>query len=220
MSDKPNDQHDHHGESEAECPSVSRPDHDKRRRRFLKGATAAAPVIMTIASRPAFGVVTGMECFSSTLSGNLSHPEKFECAAGFSPGAWKNKPCLWDGTASGWSDTGYDYGTCTNPKTPGGPCTKCDEYTGGSTVADAFGGSDSRPMRQVLCEDNGSLLWHLIAALLNSLAIPEYVFRTDQVIDIYHGVLLADKTEEQIKNILSATWQNEPNQPDCNKNFG
>lgn len=217
MTDESNHQDDNPTGSENPPTRANRPTHDARRRRMLKGAAAAAPVIMTVASRPAFGVVTGMECFSSTLSGNLSHPQQLQCAAGFSPGAWKNKPCLWDGTASGWADTGYTYGTCTNPGNSGN-CSRCDQYTGGTTVAEAFGSGDSRPMRQVLCEDNGSYLWHMIAGLLNSKAIPGYVFTTQQILDIYNGVLLGDMTQDQIKNVISATWAWEPNQPNCNPN--
>ncbi len=60
----------------------------------------------------------------------------------------------------------------------------------------------------------------MIAALLNSKAIPGYVFKTQQILDIYNGVLLGDMTQEQIKNVIEATWAYEPNQPNCNKNNG
>ena len=64
------------------------------RRRILKGALATAPVIMTVASRPAWA----LNCtHSGQMSGNMSGAaDGEECGGeGCSPGYWKTHPEMW-----------------------------------------------------------------------------------------------------------------------------
>jgi len=61
--------------------------HQPGRRKFVKGAAAAAPIILTVTSRPAMG---GNFCTpSGFLSGNLSNPDDQMPCNGRSPGYWK-----------------------------------------------------------------------------------------------------------------------------------
>lgn len=61
-----------------------------RRRRLLQGGLAAAPVVLTLFSRPALGGV-GLECKtpSGFLSGNVSQHGNPTFCSGLTPGYWK-----------------------------------------------------------------------------------------------------------------------------------
>jgi hypothetical protein len=59
---------------------------DQSRRKFTRAGLIAAPVIMTLASRPALGYYNCT--LSGLLSGNLSNPNTGTCF-GKSPGFWK-----------------------------------------------------------------------------------------------------------------------------------
>lgn len=63
------------------------------RRRFIKGAAGAAPILMTVASRPAWGA---RNCTpSGQMSGNLSEQGEPCLAQGCSQGFWKNHLYAW-----------------------------------------------------------------------------------------------------------------------------
>jgi hypothetical protein len=65
---------------------------EARRRLLVKGGMAAAPVILTLTSRPVLGGLNPGECISpsQTLSGALSHKGvKVGTCSGRSPGYWK-----------------------------------------------------------------------------------------------------------------------------------
>lgn len=109
---------------------------DKSRRSFAK-VGAVAPVIMTLASQPVFGV----QCLSSRMSGNLSNPNHgFNCWGGMSPGFWQTpagKPYLstqksedWEWA---WGRTGYSYGY---PDPTKRHASNWDDYIGGTDVRD------------------------------------------------------------------------------------
>lgn len=147
-----------------------------KRRRFIQGAGIAAPVVLTLASSPVFGA----QCLSGLQSGNLSHPKDDSCWGGQSPGFWKvyyNK----DGTLNPgvscpfgaskkdcWSTAGFVYGDYGNGK-------KDDLVNGighngtklSATILTSIS-SDSRTLSQILLNENGSDIWHLVAAMLNS----------------------------------------------------
>ncbi|HED15322.1 MAG TPA: hypothetical protein ENI64_00670 [Gammaproteobacteria bacterium] len=64
----------------------------KKRRKLLKGAVSAAPVILTVASRP----VWARNCsLSGQLSGNLSDQTEDCAGEGCTPGYWRNHPASW-----------------------------------------------------------------------------------------------------------------------------
>lgn len=58
----------------------------QKRRRFIKGVSAAAPVVLTLANRPVFGAA---QCFSQQMSGNMSHIGEGSCELGKNPAAWR-----------------------------------------------------------------------------------------------------------------------------------
>ena len=58
----------------------------QKRRRFIKGASLAAPVVLTLANRPVFGAA---QCFSQQMSGNMSHIGEGSCELGKNPYAWR-----------------------------------------------------------------------------------------------------------------------------------
>ena len=58
----------------------------EKRRRFIKGAGIAAPVVLTLANRSAFGAVG---CMSQQVSGNMSQAGAGSCVAGASPSTWQ-----------------------------------------------------------------------------------------------------------------------------------
>lgn len=129
------------------------------RRRFLKQAAGASPVLLSLASRPAFGnrcTISGM------MSGNASTAPDAEPCEGCTPGYWKVLQHKYD-----WGPTGYTY---------------CDRFrdvfgflpavTGDPAVDD-----ESLTLLQALCLQGGgavdgcnwrALCRHLVAGLLNS----------------------------------------------------
>ncbi len=58
----------------------------EKRRRFIKGAGIAAPVVLTLANRSAFGAVG---CMSQQVSGNMSQAGAGSCVAGSPPSAFQ-----------------------------------------------------------------------------------------------------------------------------------
>jgi hypothetical protein len=70
----------------------------QRRRRLLKAGAAAAPVVMTLLSRPALGTnITPGECKtpSGFISGNVSQHGNPQYCSGRTPGYWKNHQGEW-----------------------------------------------------------------------------------------------------------------------------
>lgn len=65
-------------------------DFGDHRRRLLKVGAAAVPVVMTLLSRPAFGVAFECKTPSGFLSGNLSQHGNPQYCSGCTPGYWKN----------------------------------------------------------------------------------------------------------------------------------
>jgi hypothetical protein len=59
----------------------------EKRRRFIKGAGIAAPVVLTLANRSAFGQT--LQCLSQQVSGNISQVGAGSCASAASPSTWQ-----------------------------------------------------------------------------------------------------------------------------------
>lgn len=157
---------------------------DKSRRSFAK-AGMAAPVIMTMASRPVFGA----QCLSDMLSTTQSHAPTSNCWGGLSPGFWRNP----GGTVNATGQTTKDawnvavYGSASHtPEAYGTLKTSCfkqdgvtsricnaskaKDYEGGApySTTGLSGGFGSQPMREVLINNPGSDVgFHYIAAWLN-----------------------------------------------------
>jgi hypothetical protein len=143
---------------------------DKSRRRAI-GAGIAAPVIMTLASKPVFA----FQGLSNMLSGNTSHAVVNNRFGGMSPGFWKalpgNTPAPFNDTGSAaWNLTGYTYGTLK----AGGKRNKWEDFTGGTLYSTVFGsGYPGESLREVLNQHesdviNGVKPFHFIAGLLNA----------------------------------------------------
>ncbi len=159
----------------------------EHRRRILKGAAVATPLMMTVASRP----VLGAQCTPSAwVSGNLSdHDHDRLSCGGRSPGYWKANPHRWAGT-------GFNPGTCEETSRFG----TCYEYNSDGTPFHRFNRLDRRgvfpghyyrnkTLMQVLWlrghQDPYQLGAHIVAALLNAASFPDYGMTVRQVIHMY-----------------------------------
>jgi hypothetical protein len=67
---------------------------DKKRRRFVAGASVAAPVILTLTSPSVFGAGVQEACYSQQMSGNASGTPA-SCTTGNSPQFWRDNPQVW-----------------------------------------------------------------------------------------------------------------------------
>jgi len=140
---------------------------DKSKRKFSK-AGLAAPVIMTLASKPVFA----MQGLSNMISGNTSHAVLDNRTGGMSPGFWKKlvgrTDCYDDSADDAWDLTGFDYGTHI------GGNHNWDNYTGGSNrtntpaIPPSIMPNDTQSLREVLNLYNGDDYFHLIAGFLNA----------------------------------------------------
>lgn len=185
----------------------------QKRRRFIKGAGVATPVILTLSSPSVFGAL----CLSQQMSGNVSGTTG-SCVLGLSPGFWATptpqgstttRTLQANNTIAAWTTAGFDYGTYNT-----GNKSQCGSYTGGTAFNDplAFGpgvggpyGTSSLPMREILCTQNGSALAHLVCALLNAkYQKGTYVLSPAQVIGLWNGSILPPGGN--LNTYLDSTW--------------
>jgi hypothetical protein len=145
------------------------------RRRFIKGAAVASPVLLSLVSRPVMGAARYCSA-SGFMSGNLSQPHTSESCGGLSPGYYKNNawPSLYEsGTKNG------------NTK----PYTFSDGTTFHPLFATGTYNYGTKSMLEVLWTQPGSFAFHTIAALLNAASgINGYALTTSQVIDIWNQI--------------------------------
>ncbi len=162
--------------------------HSDSRRRFLKGASIAAPVIMTVASRP---VLANHCTVSGTLSGNLSNPDDDHYCAGLTPGYWRNHV--------EWPYP-YTAGRC-DSHTGGG--NHCDRYVDGTPFHLGYSNSQRQAgpfegdlygnlsMMEVIIlngrDDRYQLGAHAVAALLNAahFGVDIFGYTPQQIIDMW-----------------------------------
>lgn len=143
------------------------------RRRFIKGAAAASPILLSLVSRPVMG--TTRYCTASGfMSGNLSRPSNFDGCGGRSPGYWK--------THSPWPFP-YKSGEKKN-----------DAFVGGTKFHAVFAKGKynygNKSMLEVLWTAPGSFAFHTIAALLNAASgFNGYTLTTSQVIQIWNSIM-------------------------------
>ncbi len=183
------------------------------RRRFSRLGLGAAPIIVSLVSKP----VLGAQCLSNMLSGNLSDPNRGNCSKGWSPGGWGRPGGTINGVpdAQAWASTGYTYGIY---KTSCGFDNKAKCYEGGSTVAylpaGLLTGSDSsKTLREVLLDEGQQRDRHVLAAWLNARLSENsggtftYVLTTAQVLGLANGSIPLPQPYADINNFLDSTWQ-------------
>ena len=209
-------------------------DVDQSRRKLAK-IGAAAPVIMTLASKPVFGA----QCLSQMMSGNVSQQGDGSCSLGWSPGGWcgdhgkvNNMP-----TRDAWVAAGFDMGvetvteTCVtyhrddHPSKPG-ECktsTSTSTFVGGSlvnadspfTMPESADIGDRNPntitMREVICDPHiHQELRHCLAAYLNaSLPNFNYILTKAQVIGLCEGSIPLP-LGYSLNSFLDSTWEKLP----------
>jgi len=200
-------------------------------RRSLTKASLAAPVLMSLASRPVLAGGAYGDCsLSGFMSGNVSN-HKYKCTPGFgcTPGYWKNHPAVWL-PLTAYSPgkclkikIKWDLVDCTEVDTNTGSCTKpkegCDVWdmsfeTGGATTfLSVFGrnsayflSDDTASLMEVLQSAEGSLDFHACAAVLNAAAYPiEYGASVAQIVDAYNKALdEGDGQKGTLHDILDA----------------
>jgi hypothetical protein len=161
----------------------------EKRRRFIKGAGAASPVILTLASSSVFGQQL---CLSQQLSGDTSGHPIANCEEGHPPSWWADPAHLND-----WTSAGFVYGTLKN----GNPNSAlCSSYKDGTAFNSslAFGslsgcitnnGQLGKPMQDLMCSGSSSDIAVWSAAMLNtglaSAHLLNYVLTREQLLDLW-----------------------------------
>ena len=188
-------------EREGSEPTVGNFEH---RRRILKGAAAAAPLMMTVASRPVLGM--GTRCTPSAwVSGNLSDhgKDRHLSCGGRSIRYWKSHDWggsgCYPGSGGGnkWGDNKWG-----DNKWGGSKRSKSNKSKSDGTPFHQFSRSGHRrgvfPGRQYRDKSMMEVLWskgnedpdqlgaHIVAAYLNAKTIPEYGMTPNQVLDMYN----------------------------------
>lgn len=206
------------------------------RRRFVRGAASAVPVMLAVSGRSALATTSGGGTCStvkglSPMAWMSYHPNgntTVRCPShtvnpntlGKSPGYWK--PNLNGKTFQGpWPSTIVPFTTVKNKNNVNVSyqANNWNSYTGlvdgpgwaDGTKATVLG--DGRSFSRILMDDNGSLIWHLCAAYLNALINEQnggpasgYALTSSEVISIANGSLMASLSSSSLKSFLGQTW--------------
>jgi len=145
----------------------------ERRRRFIKGAAAATPVILTLVSPSVLGAQA--ECLSQQISGNASLNAP-ACQQGDGPAKWLSM--------SSWPGNFV--------RSTSGSCSGVNSTFLGGTHFNAanafFGDSEARQMSEILCASPTSDEAVYVAAILNA-ETTGYVLDHGDVINLRKGTL-------------------------------
>jgi hypothetical protein len=202
------------------------------RRQFTKASLLASPVLMSVVSRPVFGV----GCLSNMLSGNLSDPNRGECNLGLNTLYWRENPGAWpSGVAAGFMQDGNPLNSCSdcindvgarngarngNGKNGGNRALNTDvtadingdgtwKCDGGALFNSYFlsGPQDAlnRSMYEILCTEGSSDQALIITALLNAMTDPNYVLSVDQVTTLWADPTLGGQIVD-FQSFLNSTW--------------
>lgn len=165
----------------------------ENRRRFIKGAGAVTPVILTLASSSVFGQEL---CLSQQMSGDTSGHPIGNCVNGNPPSFWKNPAnrALWPNipVPPGAGTSRYFYGT-PNPGVLNPTCGQFVASTGTKFNDPLLGFATSTvttSMRAILCAGatpSNNAVW--TTALLNSLYVQNYILCYAQVMDLYKNII-------------------------------
>lgn len=172
------------------------------RRRHLAKLGFGAPLLATLASRPVFAG----QCLSNMMSGNLSNPNRGNCAKGWSPGGWGQlggNVHIYS-TIGAWTAIGLDYHTATMSNVP------------------AALNKDSVPLNTLLktllmVPQTGQLTRHFVCAYFNAKLSAlagstfTYILTVQQVLDLANGVIGipvgAPGYPSNFNTFLDSTWQ-------------
>lgn len=201
----------------AECDDCGLKTNVDQSRRRLARIGVAAPILMSLTSRPALAG----NCLSNILSGNLSDPDRGSCQCGWSPGGWGQPVgeinglltlAAWD-TALAQPDAFGVLDVAGSGCTPQGqPANKWECYTGGvlfnETHLAAVDATDSRPLREVV-NDTGTDKRHCATAYLNARLAEvspnfQYMLTVQQVIDLCNGAPVPGGVS--LRSFLDFTW--------------
>jgi len=154
----------------------------ERRRRLLKGGLGAAPVLMSLASRPVLGA--DRLCTPSGMFSGGSLPAEMPSCEGCTPGFWKVEPHIDE-----WGYAGVD------------PCDTFESVFGSQHPT-----GKELTLIETLCEGGGDDIArarHAVAAYLNARhPYVDFGASPEQVIDLYHDgfnfVVLNDADENPL----------------------
>ncbi|MEN9538423.1 MAG: hypothetical protein RLZZ126_658 [Pseudomonadota bacterium] len=194
------------------------------RRRLLRAGLAATPVVLAVGGRSAMAKsgdacvkgLSPMAWNSLTANGTktclqTSHTVQGN-TFGLSPGYWR---------PNGPSNNGYQMGT--SPSWPIN-CLPYSSYSQGTQWAPTstdwtsgkrfnqvfIGATDTRTLSEILIagNENTSANWHLCAAYLNALTMPDYAMTVAEVLALGSGTLGTQTglTASEIKSYLNQTW--------------
>ncbi|GEM_PF-3528181 len=189
-----------------------------KRRKLLKAALAAPPVLMTLTSRP----VHAVQGLSNMMSGDASQCRGDTRYGGMSPGFWKKltgtTDLYGDEAYLAWQLTGYEYAT---PIPAANSGANYDTYSGGTLCSDVFSGSSfDKSLREVLNEESGSDEFHLIAGLLNARYFDakaaagggptQYFMTTAQFWDMYDERLEVPPGYASLRDLVESNYHGTP----------
>lgn len=170
------------------------------RRKFNAAGLLASPVLLSVVSRPVFGV----GCMSNILSGNLSEPDRGDCNLGLTPRNFTINPGAWP-ISAGFVRPGNKHPDSCNDCRPGNGNSNAWICTGGTVFSDYFPGGSDRQMYELLCMEPGSNESYIITALLNALTDPSYVLTVAQVQALWADPTMGGQISD-FKAFLNSTW--------------
>lgn len=169
------------------------------RRRQLAKLGFGAPVLASLASRPVFAG----QCLSNMMSGNLSNPNRGNCAKGWSPGGWGQPGGTINGyrDAVAWSKAGFSQ-TALLSTLPIGLLK--ESFPASTTIIAAL----NKPYANTLTR-------HFVTAYLNAALSDndptfQYILTRQQVVDLASGAtvipLNAPGYPFDFKAFFDSTW--------------
>ena len=201
------------GQVDSLSPSDANSGISGSRRRFSRLGLGAAPIVISLVSKP----VLGAQCLSNMLSGNLSDPNRGNCSKGWSPGGWGRPGGTIRGIpdAQAWALAGYAYG---NYKPSCGHVNRAECYEGGSKVSSLPSGlltqsPPNKTLREVLLDTSHQRDRHVLTAWLNARLSENsggsfiYILTTAQVIGLANGSIPLPSPYLDLSTFLDSTWQ-------------
>lgn len=182
--------------------SAAQKSNEPARRRFLKGAAASAPVILTLTARPAWAVNCTL---SGQLSGNLSNPLDQCGGEGCSPGYWKTHMERWHPEYQPPLLFKDVFGVDAFPgATLGDVISHSDEPPGGYSLTVNPGWSVPKAKYSNYCNLLTVCGFHSVAALQNSATSVSFDLEVWEVINKFKTAYLSynSRTIETLKSYL------------------